>query len=276
MNRNELKPPVVLVHGMWSTPQTLASLRLAFEDQGYDVDVPSLPFHKDLNVLDERTKRSLAVCSINDYVVYLERYLEQELTSPPILVGHSMGGLLAQLVAARKPCERLILLSSAAPAGMNGWTTSVVRTLGHNLLKFPLWKKTMDLKFSNIRYGIANSQSFETQHEISKLVTLESGRAAVEIGLWFLFRHPPTRVCYENVTCPVLIIAGTEDKITPLKIQQKINAKYPGRSTMIELKGVCHWTVGGSYFPMIQESIFAWLDSKDSTNESGNGQARVA
>ena len=67
-----------------------------------------------------------------------------------------MGGLLAQLTAARVPCQRLILLSSAAPAGINGMHLSVLRTLGSNLFLFPLWRKTTALKLANVQYGVTN------------------------------------------------------------------------------------------------------------------------
>ncbi|MGM0451408.1 MAG: alpha/beta hydrolase, partial [Pseudomonadota bacterium] len=146
MSRNETsKPPVMLIHGMWCTPEVLTELREAFEQAGYPVEAPCLPLHMDKAEYDDQLRAKLAQTSLQDYVAFLVDRVNR-LEAPPILVGHSMGGLLAQLVAARVPCEKLVLLSSAAPGGINGWRWSVVRTFGRNLLLFPLWKHVMELR----------------------------------------------------------------------------------------------------------------------------------
>lgn len=253
------KPPVVLIHGMWSTPDTLSDLKQSFSDQGYDVHTPRLPYHYPRHELSESTLEHFGSASIDDYVDSLCRFVEG-LDKPPILVGHSMGGLLAQLVAARLPCDKLILLSSAPPAGINGWTWSVVRTFGRNLFIFPLWKNVTRLTLDNVRYGIANSQSPQLQQDIMTDVTYESGLATTQIGMWFLFRSPATRVNYTNINCPVLIVGGTEDKITTFKVQQKISEKYGGLARLVPIDGCCHWTIGGSYFPRISNAISTWLN----------------
>ena len=250
--------PVVLVHGMWSTPDTLAELRQVFEEEGYEVHVPALPFHLPRREMDASMQKQLAAATIEDYVSALLKVLEA-LPKPPILVGHSMGGLLAQLVAQRVPCEKLVLISSAAPAGINGWSWSVIRTFGHNLLKFPLWRKTTNLLLKNVAYGVANSQPASVHQDIIRKATYESGMASTQIGMWFLFRRPATRVHYSRVDCPVLVVGGTEDKLTPIGIQRKIAANYGVNAKLEVINGACHWTVGGTYLPEIRGAIFDWL-----------------
>ncbi len=243
---------------MWSTPDTLVDVKEAFEEQSYQVHTLRLPLHFPRTELNEVNKKALAKTSVQDYVASLSQLI-QTLDVPPIIVGHSMGGLLAQLIAAKHPCNKLVLISSAAPAGINGWSWSVMRTFGHNLFKFPLWRSTTNLLLKNIAYGIANSQTAFVRQDIIQKATFESGWASMQISMWFLFRNPPTHVDYQSVECPVLIIGGTADKITPIKIQRKIAMKYPGRATLEVLPGACHWTIGGSYFPQIKRTIFDWL-----------------
>ena len=172
-----------------------------------------------------------------------------------------MGGLLAQLLASKIDCEQLILLSSAAPAGINASSWSVLKTFGHNLLKFPLWQTYTNLLLRNIQYGIANSQSADIHQTLTQNSTFESGRVTTQLSMWFLFRRPASKVSYEKIRCPVLVIGGTEDKITPIKIQRKIAKKYPNQATIKVFPGACHYTIGGSYFPAIKNSMFEWLDS---------------
>lgn len=255
------RAPVVLIHGMWSTPETLKDLRAAFEEQGYLVHVPCLPFHLPKNQLRGELGKKLATASLDDYVSCIGECIEQ-LDRKPIVVGHSMGGLLGQLVAAKYDCEKLILLSSAPPAGINAFKWSVMRTFGHNLFLFPLWRKTTNLLLKNIQYGIANTQSASIHKEIVQNASYESGRVTWQISMWFLFRKPPSRVLYQNIHCPVLLIGGTEDKITPIKIQEKLAKRYSNQAVLNVIKGACHWTIGGSFFPEIKHTIFTWLNEK--------------
>lgn len=252
------KAPVLLIHGMWSTPEALTDLCHAFAEQGYQVQAPCLPCHFNKQDYDRITRERLARTTLQDYVDFLIRQVKA-LPAAPIIVGHSMGGLLAQLVAARVPCERLILLSSAAPGGINGWSWSVVRTLGRNLFRFPLWKRVTELNASNVRYGIANAQTAETQRWIIDMATYESGMATFQIGIGGFLPKGFSRVDFSSVRCPVLVIGGTEDRITPIKVQRHIARRYASRSRLLELPGACHWTVGGSHFPQVRSAIFDWL-----------------
>lgn len=251
-------PDVVIVHGMWSTPEALSDLRAHFEWRGYRVHTPALPFHRPKPQMDEAAKRGLKKSGVGTYVAAVRKVVET-LEQPPILIGHSMGGLIAQLVAQHCEIRRLILISSAAPAGINAWSWSVLRTFGHNLFRFPLWKTLTELKPGNVRYGIANTQTPAVQDDIFRQTTYESGLASFQIGMWFLFRRPPTRVEPANIRCPVLLIAGLEDRITPFRIQKRIAALYGERATLIELTGVCHWTIGGHAFPVVVGHLDRWL-----------------
>jgi len=265
-------PEVVLIHGMWSTPETLIELKAQFEQYGYRVYSPRLPFHFSKAELNDKAKQNaLAQASINDYVESLLSFINT-LDAPPILVGHSMGGLLAQLVAARTAVNKMVLISSASPAGINSWSWSVIRTFGHNLFKFPLYKKTTHLLLKNVKYGIANTQSSQVQHDILRKATFESGRASMEIGMWFLFRHPPTFVNAKDIHCPILLVCGAQDRITPVSVQRKIAKKYSTHSALkdssqevenVTLKVIdeaCHWTIGGSHLPAVSNHIFRWLE----------------
>ncbi len=255
------KPPVVLIPGMWSTGDTLSEVKQAFEAQGYKVDSLCLPEHKSKLEYDRTDKRRLARTSLQDYVDFVvSRVTAHDI--PPIVVGHSMGGLLAQLVAERVPVCKLILLSSAAPGGINGWSWSVIRTFGQNLLVFPPWGNVTQVGESNIRYGIANTQSALVQKRILQNMTYESGMATFQIGVGGFFKTGFARVDAKQVTCPILVIGGTADRITPIKVQRAIANKYGQQADLVELSEVCHWTIGGSNFPKVTSIIFRWLDDQ--------------
>ena len=124
------KAPVYLIHGMWSTPDTMEDLRKAFASQGHEVHVPRLPLHLPKNQLTPALRKQLARLGIEDYVGGLLddifRVMKDKPKQKPILVGHSMGGLLAQLVAGGIECETLTILTCAATAGIIAPSCSVL------------------------------------------------------------------------------------------------------------------------------------------------------
>lgn len=262
VNSLSRQPEVLLVHGMWSLPETLWELRDAFVAMGYGVESLCLPHHYEKSAYNGDRKARLAKARLEDYVDHIVERIRQK-SRPPILVGHSMGALLAQLAAAREPCERLILLSSAAPAGINGLGLSVIRTLGRNLLRFPLWKTVTEVSLAQVRYGIANAQNPILQQHIAEHCTYESGMATTQISLGLLLgNRSSAHVDFARIQCPVLIIGGTADRITPIRIQRQIAGRLGSRATLIEIADCCHWTIGGVFFPKIQSAIHKWLGAK--------------
>lgn len=253
------KPTVLLIHGMWSNQDTLKEVQDTFIAQGYPTEALQLPYHCSKEEHTVESQASLAKMRLQDYVDYVVDRVNQY-DEPPILVGHSMGGLLVQLVAVKVQCLRLILLSSAAPAGINGLSISTIRTLGSNLLRFPLWKKVTEVTLENVRYGLANSQSSELQQEITKNCTYESGMATLQISMGLILRsYSAAHVNAQQIKCPILIIGGTADRITPIGVQRSIAKRFGAQCKLVEIPDCCHWTVAGKYFPQIRSEIVDWL-----------------
>ena len=86
------KSPVVMIHGAFCGPWSLDGLKEKFEAAGYAVIAPPLRFHD-----EKRSSPALATTGLADYAADLEDEIGA-LKAPPILVGHSMGGLLAQML----------------------------------------------------------------------------------------------------------------------------------------------------------------------------------
>ncbi|HEX4636380.1 MAG TPA: alpha/beta fold hydrolase [Rhizomicrobium sp.] len=107
-----MKAPVLMIHGAFCGPWSLEGLQQKFEAAGYQVTAPWLRFHD-----QTPPPAALGTTGLADYAADLEEEIKA-LGEPPILVGHSMGGLLALQLAGRMQVAALILLAPSAPWGV--------------------------------------------------------------------------------------------------------------------------------------------------------------
>jgi pimeloyl-ACP methyl ester carboxylesterase len=92
----------------------------------------------------------------------------------------------------------------------------------------------------------------------SKLV-YESGTAVYEIAYWLFDSADASKVNESDVTCPVLVIAGKEDRIVPASVVEKVAEKYESVSTYVEFDNHAHWLFDEPGWEVIAEDIGSWL-----------------
>jgi pimeloyl-ACP methyl ester carboxylesterase len=228
-----------------------------FEDKGYHCITPTLRFHD----MDPKgtPDPALGTTSLLDYAGDLIGEIEK-LGEKPIIMGHSMGGLLTQMVGSRVPAEALVLLTPASPAGINILKPSVIKTFFSTQLKWGFWRKPMRLTFKDATYSMLQLFTPEEQREIYNRYVYESGRAAFEMGFWFLDRKKASQVDESKITCPVLVIAGTLDRITPHSVVQKVAEKYRTVSTYKLFDNHSHWVVSEPGWEEIADYVNSWLE----------------
>ena len=103
------KPPIVLIHGACSQPAHFDAWRAFFTAAGYACVAPALPGHAPSN---------RAVLRRQGFADYLDamRAVVTGLGTRPIVIGHSMGGLIARMLAAEGLCAAIVLVAPL-PAG---------------------------------------------------------------------------------------------------------------------------------------------------------------
>src|ERR1700712_4043939 len=97
------RPPIVMIHGAFCGPWTFDQFRAPFEAAGYTVHAPALRFH----AMGTKPARALGATSLLDFAQDLADFIAT-LPAPPILIGHSLGGLLAQMLAAKVKAPALV------------------------------------------------------------------------------------------------------------------------------------------------------------------------
>jgi pimeloyl-ACP methyl ester carboxylesterase len=247
---------IVMIHGMWGGAWYWEHYAAFFEEKGYRCVRPTLRFH----AMDPREKPDprLGTTSLLDYAGDLEKEI-RELDAVPILMGHSMGGLLAQILGSRGLAKTLVLLTPASPYGTLALRPSVIRSFLSIFLRWGFWRKPMRQRFNEAVYSMLNLMPVEARRETYGRFVYESGRAACEIGFWLFDLKKAAQVDASKVTCPVLVVAGAQDRITPAGVVRRVAKKYGPVCTYKEFARHAHWVIAEPGWEEITAYVYDWL-----------------
>ena len=244
-----------MIHGMWGGPALWADYRRFFEARGYACVTPTLRHH-DVDP-GAPPPEALGTTSLLDYAADLEREI-LALPERPVIIGHSMGGLLAQILAARGLCSRLVCLTPAAPRGILALRPSVIRSFRGALLRWGFWRKPHRPSYDEAVYAMMHLLSAEERRKAYADYVHESGRAAFEIGFWLFDRRRAAEVDEGKVTCPVLVVAGGQDRITPEPVVRKVAAKYGAHYKAFPEHA--HWVLREKGWEDVAGYVLRWME----------------
>jgi pimeloyl-ACP methyl ester carboxylesterase len=246
---------VVLIHGTWGRGDQWAPARASFEERGYTVHSPTLRHHE-LPVAEGAAK--IALLSVRDYVDDLVALVDG-LDSPPVLVGHSLGGLLAQLVAVRTRQVGVVAATPSTPAGIFNLYPSLLRVfIGHFLRVRPWTKPLYPVRWEVWRDRFVNAQSEHCARALFSGLVCESGRAYCEMGFPWLDRGDAATVDFSSVTTPVLAIGAGSDRLVPTRIARQTATRYQ-KGSYVEIAGADHFVFTGDSLPVIMSHIDDWI-----------------
>ncbi|WP_319408042.1 alpha/beta hydrolase [uncultured Desulfosarcina sp.] len=254
---------ILMIHGMWGGPWYWSNYRRVFEAHGYRCVATTLPYH-DMDPQGVPDSR-LGTASLLDYAEALELEIRQ-MDEKPIVMGHSMGGLLAQILGARGLAKSLVLLTPASPSGILALKPSVIRSFWSVMTKWGFWRKPMRQTFGEAVYSMLHLLPKDEQKQAYDKFVYESGRAAFEIGYWLFDARGASKVDDSKVTCPVLVVAGAQDRITPASVVRKVAQKYKAVSTYKEFENHAHWVVAEPLWQEVAEYIGGWLTRPQAEN----------
>jgi non-heme chloroperoxidase len=252
-----------MIHGAFCGGWAFAGWRGLFESQGYRVETPTLRHHD----CGPNPPDALGATSMLDYAADLEKLLDG--MENPILVGHSLGGLLAQILAARRTLHALVLLAPSPPWGMVPSTAFEHISAQALYLTGGFWNTTLKPQ----RWvAAANALDLLDEAEREAVFTRfvpESGLAAFETMQWIFDFKRATFVDSRAVACPILCIAGRRDRINPPATVRRLARRYGGRARYEELDGHSHWLIGEPGWQKIVRSCLTWLDRIRDEAEAG-------
>ncbi len=250
---------IVMIHGMWGSHHNWDLYKTFFEQRGYTCVVPDLRHHE--GEPGDPVPAGLGDTSLEDYTDDLEALI-RSLPEPPVIMGHSMGGLLAQKLAERGLGCAAVLVTPASPAGINALKYSVIRSTLSIQMRWAFWEKPMKLSFGEACYGILNRLPPAEQRKAYDTFLHESGRAAFEIGFWPIDSGRASSVLESKVKIPLLVIGAVEDRMTPAVVVKKVAEKYASVATYMEFGAHSHWILEEPGWEEVAGSIEGWIRLK--------------
>lgn len=260
---------IIFIHGAWVTPTCWDPFISYFTERGYTCKAPAWPFHdRAIEQLRAQPDPGLSHLGLGEIVDGYERFIRR-LPEPPIVIGHSFGGLLTQILLDRGLGAAGIALDPAPPRGILAAThPTTVRSL-FRIISTPFgWSKTFTWTLPEFAYAFVHTAPPEEQARIfEQHVVLESGRIFFEDALSLFDGHSPTRVNFSNGSrAPLLLIAGAEDRIVPAAMVRATFRKYARRSSALthfkQFPDRTHWLIAQPGWEEIAAHVEGWLESQ--------------
>ena len=246
---------VVLIHGTWLRGDSWADTRAEFEQRGYTMHTPTLRFH---DLPFEEGAKKVGPVSLRDYADDLVALVET-LDSPPLILGHSLGGLIAQLVAARTQHAGLVAACTAPAAGIFSMYPSTARIfLGHYLRPRPWDKPLYPTAWKLFRSNISNTHTEQAVREMYDGLVCNSGRVYCEMAFPRLDRAKAATVDFAAITTPVLAIGGEYDRTVNPRLPRTTATKYP-QGIYVEIPRSDHLIFVGVSLPVTMSRIDDWM-----------------
>ena len=259
------RPPLMLVHGAWLSARSWENFADYFRDRGFTVSAPEWPRkHGDVEQLREATEEleGLGLTEIVDHYGNQIKSLEE----PPVLIGHSFGGLIVELLLDRGLGRAGVAMSPAPPKGILVLPFSSLKAAAPALAHPSKRHGVVPLTLEEFTYGFVNTFSPEdASAAYDRYAVPETGQIFYEAGFANFHLHPPTEVHFKNGDrAPLLIVGAEKDHTVPASLSHKQFEKYAksdARTDYIELPGRPHLMMVGEGWEDVAARIGSWLDS---------------
>jgi len=255
---------IVLVHGFWVTPLSWEKWVEHYEDKGYRVIAPAYPgFEVGVEALREDPSpiEALTVPAIIEHIGGIIDGLEK----PPIIIGHSAGGLMTQILLDHGYGAAGVVIDSVPAEGVRVAPVSQLRAL-FPILRHPSSRhEAVGFTPEQWHYAFTNTVSREESDEVHERYHIPASGRLVWAGPLANFTpgHQETYVDFRNEErAPLLFIAGGEDNIMPPAVNQS-NVKHYRHTRSIteykEFEGRSHYgVIGGEGWEEVADYALEW------------------
>jgi len=257
------RTPVVFVHGLWLLPSSWDRWAALFEEHGYTALTPGWPDDPDTVQEANAHPEVFAGKSIGQVADHFETII-RGLDHKPAIIGHSFGGLLAQILAGRGLAAVSVAIDPAPFRGVLPLPISALRSAFPVLGNPANRNRAVPLTYEQFRYGFANAVSEDEARQLYEDFAVPASwkplfqAASANLNPW-----TEAKVDTKNPDRgPLLLISGEKDHTVPWAIA---NASYQqqqgneGVTEIAEAKGRGHALTVDSGWREVAEEALAFV-----------------
>jgi pimeloyl-ACP methyl ester carboxylesterase len=255
---NSLPKSIVFITGTFISHTCWDEWTAYFEKEGYNCYAPAWP-HKESPAEDLRNRSAndaIALNKINSLTDHFAAIISS-LPEKPILVGHSLGGLVVQLLLQRDLGAAGVAVHSFPPRGVNRFRLSFLKAVWGTMMLFTSSQEIYLIPFRKWKYVIANGLTCEEQKELYYKYAIPESKKIIRD----VFKCA-TNIDFRNFRAPLLLTSGSNDKLVPASLNYSNFKKYASSNSITDyrkFKGQNHLVFGHDGWRKEADFILYWL-----------------
>jgi len=251
---------IVFVTGAFVNSSSWNEWRTYFESKGYNTVAPPWPFKNGTSVeLRNRQPNDIDLAKltlaevIDSYIKVVKSFPEK-----PIVIGHSLGGLMTQIIVNRDLAAAGVAIHPVPPLGVFPYEFSFLKAGWKVLGLFSSLKKTYLMSCKDWQYAFVNGMPLKDQKEAYEKYTIPESKTVGRGGL-----SSAAKVDFKKPHPPLLITSGSEDTIIPAHLNIRNYKRYVKNGSILDYKefpGRNHFVLGQPTWKEDADYILEWLD----------------
>jgi pimeloyl-ACP methyl ester carboxylesterase len=272
------RTPLLLIHGLWLHASSWQPWLDLAAEHGYAPLAPGWPGEAATVEEARRHPEAVAGLGVDDVTAHYAGII-RTLDSPPVVIGHSFGGLIAQKLLGDGLVRAAVAVDPAQIKGVKALPPAQLRA-GLPVLGNPAnRRRAVSLTAAQFAYGFGNALPREESDELHARFTVPSpGRPLFEAAFANFTRNSPVAVATGNAgRGPLLLISGQADHTVPDVVTRSAYKLYGNSPAVTELKQFPdrgHSLVIDHGWPVVAGHVFQWLARQDLTGADGHHDHR--
>ena len=251
---------VVFVTGAFVSNSCWDDWKTYFESRGYTTTAPAWPF-KDGTAAELRARQpsdtDLAALTLGELVDHYANIVAG-FAEKPIVIGHSLGGLITQIIVNRDLAAVGVAIHSVPTLGVFPYEFSFLKAGWKSLGLLTSLDETYLMSFEDWQYAFVNEMPLAEQQAAYDKYTIPESKVVARGGL-----TSATKVDYAKPHPPLLLTAGSIDNIIPAHLNLRNFKEYEDSGSVLdyqEFEGRNHFVLGQPTWKEDADYIISWLE----------------
>ncbi len=231
-----------------------------FQSHGFATIAPPWPFKEGSPDMlrNQVDNLKLARLTLGELVNYFA-YIVSQYSEKPIVIGHSLGGLVVQILVNRELVSKGVAIHPVPPKGITPYEFSFLKAAWKSLGLFTPLDKPYLMSFKDFQYAFVNGMPLDEQRKAYEEQVIPESKRVSRGGL-----TDAASVNFKKAHPPLLITSGSNDNIIPAHLNARNYKHYKANGSVLDYKefpGRNHFVLGQHTWLEDAEYILKWIEN---------------